>query len=413
MPHSRATQNGHGHDPVLAIPFPEERTSQVEGLIRAYTAQIIPRDFSNIPGKGESKVVVLVTGTTGVLGSHLLQSLVTDSRVDQVYTLDRPSTSAPLYDRQARAFRKHSLDVSTLSSLKLSSLEGTLIEPHFGLNPETYEKLLDSVTVVIHNAWMLNFKHTVLGFKPLITGMVNLINFAHKLRSRNVRFIFASSISSVQNFGCVDQVPDAVVSDHHIALGLGYGESKHVAERVLASSQISVCSIRLPQLYLDRSWPTSGWLALVIKSSLAMVNLALARGAIPPAVNPYHPHPVAFVDVLVWARDAISTRRGGEPFAIISSSSWVEKLRKLERSGVSTKKVPAIKLLGFLSNLVDREKSLDSVPYWAGYPPRDITAARLVPPSIDQLKPLDKETVATWVDQWADEGFLKLGTESV
>lgn len=126
-------------------------------------------------------------------------------------------------------------------------------------------------------------------FKPLITGMVNLINFAHTLRSRNVRFIFASSVSSVQNFGCAGQVPDAIVSDPSIALGLGYGESKHVVERVciillpsspravlngtrqvLASSQISACSIRLPQLYLGRSWPTSGWLPLVIKSSLAL-----------------------------------------------------------------------------------------------------------------------------------------------
>lgn len=139
MSQPRETQSSRG--PIPALSFPEERVSRIKDLIQQTTAQIIPRNVSSVPEKEGRKVVVLVTGTTGILGSHLLRCLVNDSRVDQVYTLDRPSSTTSLHDRQARSFQKHSLDVSALSSVKLSSLEGTLLEHHFGLNPETYEKV--------------------------------------------------------------------------------------------------------------------------------------------------------------------------------------------------------------------------------------------------------------------------------
>lgn len=90
---------------------------------------------------------------------------------------------------------------------------------------------------------MINFKAPVHAFEPLIVGTVNLINFAHTLRTPCVQFVFSSSIISVQNFGGASQVPDAVISDARVSLDIGYGEAKHVVERVCIISYSHFCSV--------------------------------------------------------------------------------------------------------------------------------------------------------------------------
>ncbi|KAJ8515166.1 hypothetical protein ONZ45_g7389 [Pleurotus djamor] len=410
------------------IPFPKERVDQVEFLVKKYSSLIRrPGNVSLTAGatKEDRAAVVLLTGSTGVLGSHILQHLIQDSRVDTLYTLDRPSPT-PLHERQAKSFRVHSLDPAALSSTKLMSLEGSLLDHHFGLKPETYEKLINSVTVIIHNAWMINFKAPVLVFEPLIIGAVHLINFAHTLRTRKTQFVFSSSIISVQNFGCATNVPDAVIPDARVSLDIGYGEAKYVVERLLALSGLNSCSVRSPQLYLPE-WPTSGWLPLVVKSSLALgqmpeflgkvewlpvdyaakftVDIALHRGdTLPQAVNIRHPHPVSFLDVLGWIQEAISGYRGQKlALPLVSLASWLKTLR---RSGIRTGDVPALKLLAFYDAVVEREEHMERVPIVGGYPLVDLTTAHSVYPTLGQLKKLDKAAVAGWVDHWVKEKFF-------
>lgn len=50
------------------------------------------------------------------------------------------------------------------------------------------------------------------------------------------RFLFVSSISAVQNWDKTKgAVPDDVIEDVSVALGSGYGEGKHIVERVRLS----------------------------------------------------------------------------------------------------------------------------------------------------------------------------------
>lgn len=49
---------------------------------------------------------------------------------------------------------------------------------------------------------------------------------------------------------------------------------------------------------------------------------------------------------------------------------------------------------------------MDSVPIVGGYPLLDIRTAYFIHPTLDQLKPLDKETAASWVKYWIEEKFL-------
>lgn len=130
---------------------PAARIDAMRAMVAKYT--------SNFPvHKGDSNVkqpkgdFVLVTGTTGSLGCHLLAQLATNEEVGRVYALNRSSRDQlPLRERQRSALIARGLDADVLESEKVVLLEGELTKPHFGLGEKVYEELRQSVTHIIHN----------------------------------------------------------------------------------------------------------------------------------------------------------------------------------------------------------------------------------------------------------------------
>lgn len=89
--------------------------------------------------------VVLVTGTTGALGAHLLASLISDPSVARVWALNRAHKDGDsLYDRQRISLTSKSLDVSLMSSPKLYLLEVDLAAEKLGLDDPTYSQVCSS-----------------------------------------------------------------------------------------------------------------------------------------------------------------------------------------------------------------------------------------------------------------------------
>jgi len=85
--------------------------------------------------------VVLLTGSTGGLGSFLLSQLLKDPRVERVYALNRPSSSTSIEERQSSAFLDKGLPVDLLSSGKLVYVEADASRDNCGLSPELYEEV--------------------------------------------------------------------------------------------------------------------------------------------------------------------------------------------------------------------------------------------------------------------------------
>jgi hypothetical protein len=100
--------------------------------------------------------VVLVTGTTGTIGSNVLAQLVADPKVERVYSLNRESLT-PLDTRQRIALSERGLDPSVVDSPKVVLLEGTVSQPKLGLPDDLYEELRTSVTHVIHIGGFRNY----------------------------------------------------------------------------------------------------------------------------------------------------------------------------------------------------------------------------------------------------------------
>lgn len=76
--------------------------------------------------------VILITGTTGSIGSHVLANLLTSPQVGKVYALNRKNQLS-LLERQRDSFRTRSLDVGLIDSSKLVLLEGDTTQSDFGL----------------------------------------------------------------------------------------------------------------------------------------------------------------------------------------------------------------------------------------------------------------------------------------
>ena len=134
-----------------------------EGLPGYVDASTLPRYIapaSHSPPK--YPVTVLLTGSTGHLGSEILASLLTDERVERVYTLDRAGkensldrarkgasldqagrgvsdgATAGVRDRQRARWADKGLDDELLQSPKLVPLEGDVSAPRFGQSEEVY-----------------------------------------------------------------------------------------------------------------------------------------------------------------------------------------------------------------------------------------------------------------------------------
>ncbi|KAL3480023.1 L-aminoadipate-semialdehyde dehydrogenase [Aspergillus californicus] len=165
---------------------------------------------------------ILLTGSTGMLGSYLLNQLQHDSSVSHVVCLNRSVDAAS----------RHTEAGFALSWNRVEFLQADLARPNFGLSNETYQQLLGTVTHIIHNQWPVNFNWTISSFEPFICGVRNLISFS-QASTLNAFIMFISSISAVGSWNADRPVPEEPVHRFAAAAKTGYGQSKLLSECLL------------------------------------------------------------------------------------------------------------------------------------------------------------------------------------
>ncbi|EAU87887.2 ICS [Coprinopsis cinerea okayama7 len=221
--------------------------------------------------------VVLLTGTTGALGSYILEVLLKDKSVGKVYALNRrrrSSSATTILDRQKKVFQEKGLDVAILdaASGRLELLEGELSRPDFGLSKDVLGEVVSSVTTIIHNAWPVDFKFSLKSFEPMIKGLGNLISFSLASPLRPT-VLFASTFAVLQNATPSPTPYQEVEIPPEYAIGTGYTESKWVAEELLsrASRDMGLRSlvVRVGQITggNNGTWKPEEWFPSLVMSS--------------------------------------------------------------------------------------------------------------------------------------------------
>lgn len=181
-------------------------------------------------GFGQDHAVIL-TGSTGSLGSYLLSELLRDFSVTKIYCLNRSEDAA---GRQLQSLREKGLTTLDQFPRRVEFIQAQFGAEKMGLDEAKYEEMLREVDTIIHNAWKVNFNHRVEAFEqPHIEGVRRLVEFSVS-SEKTAHIHFISSISTIEGYNKGPSIPEEIFDEPSSVLRQGYGESKHVSERICA-----------------------------------------------------------------------------------------------------------------------------------------------------------------------------------
>jgi nucleoside-diphosphate-sugar epimerase/aryl carrier-like protein len=216
-------------------------------------ADSLPYSNRISPLPSTENMVVILTGSTGSLGSYLLESLYNNDKVSHIFCLNRSSNAAEKHNEIST-----SRGLSHLSPERVEFLKTDLSKPHLGLKATVYEKMLKCATHIIReslihpsehitdgildNQWPVNFNWALSSFTPYIRGVRNLIQFS--LESTHNSFIlYVSSVAAVGGLKSQGEIPESPIYDFSAASKTGYGQSKLVSE-LLLDKAADRCGVR-------------------------------------------------------------------------------------------------------------------------------------------------------------------------
>ncbi|KAJ5814169.1 acetyl-CoA synthetase-like protein [Penicillium pulvis] len=370
---------------------------------------------------------VILTGSTGQLGTYMLDALLKSPGVKHIYCLNRDDRA---HDRQQER-----------TQARVKFWKSDLSQADLGLQPEQLQELQESATLIIHNAWPVNFNLSLASFKPHLLGVVNLINFSGQ-GTYSPRLFFISSISStIGHHTDTGLTPESIVTTTTPAPN-GYANSKYVAEHLLAhavqQSSDSLASAHVGQVAVARVgqvagpirsrglWNKTEWFPSLILSSLYLEALPDAIG---PALDRidwvpvdlladilvdlailgssstlsfYHlvnSHPQSWKDIRPIVADTLG-KASGKTLETIPEREWVLRVRRAvelhSQAGkkdlqLQLSKNPAAKLLEFFETAMAQTTPENVL---------DVQITAQVSEKLLEVHAVKPEWIQKWVQEW-------------
>ncbi|KAH7304017.1 hypothetical protein B0I35DRAFT_153685 [Stachybotrys elegans] len=403
-----------------------------EELLAKYTPTIINLAKSapavaHQEARGQQTVVL--TGSTGSLGTYILAALLANPAVHRVVCLNR-DTPPTAQARQETSLQDRGLPPLVIS--RVTFIQARLDQPNLGLSTADYATLVETTTCVIHNAFPVNWLMGVASFEPQIRGLVGLLALV-QAGPKHPDFFFASSIAAATPIlapQSPSKMPEAIMSpDDAVKLLLpqGYAQAKYICERLLQiyssealqSRRIGV--LRIGQICgpvgsANGTWNPSEWLPSLVISSARFL------GALPESLGPsmtddinwlpvdelakmivellgapatdglvvynmVHPQPTSWQSLLP-ALDGIVPRR-------VPLAEWV---RSIERAGArddlaNLHRNPALKLIDFYKQTLLAEGGRSALVIDSDNLLKASETAR-------SLVPITKDNLASWAESW-------------
>lgn len=249
-----------------------------------------------------------------------------------------------------------------------------------------FADLSNSVDVVIHNAWKVDFKLSLDSYKDVhIGGVRRIIDWSTGSR-RSPRIVFVSSVAAASQWATIHQdkaeipsVPETFLYDYEAAADMGYGESKTISERILdianKQSGVPVSILRVGQIAGSTAWPSQEWLPSTIKTSksslpvidwipvdkLATIIIEIIHSDTTAnnagnadIYNLVNPHPIAWESLLGTLQSHL-----GHQVDIVLLRDWINSLLKLDVLDSSElARHPALKLLEMFEEIENGKGSL-------------------------------------------------------
>ncbi|KAJ7127865.1 hypothetical protein C8R44DRAFT_873640 [Mycena epipterygia] len=406
-------------------PARESKAIVMRSMLTEFTSPF-PLYSSNGAAGERSEIpedIILITGSTGTLGSHVLAVLLDNPGVTRIYVLNRISKGhdiEAMRARQTTAFGRQGIPEIYAKSPKISYLAGDITVPGLGLNPAIQQKMRGELTGILHNAWAVNFLQPLASFRPLLQSLRNMLEFALSC-DRLPKFMFMSTISVAHGWSEITPVPERALSDPSPAIGMGYSESKWVAEQMIhftrETTSLKPMIARLGQLCASNShaggrWNSNEWFPLIVRSGAKTTSLPLLTGDVSwipvnfaasaivdlmntpesfECANIVHPRPVIWTTILEPLAEAL-----GVPLVLYKE--WLSKLQQVAATE-NARETPAIALLDiFMSQGVTDESTV----FIDGAHKFELEHVRAASPIFaqDGVPALSRADVLTWLRHW-------------
>ncbi|TVY14249.1 Non-canonical non-ribosomal peptide synthetase FUB8 [Lachnellula arida] len=420
-----SSQNEKGQDERETM---ETLLATYRGLIQQIPVSKNLAEGNNVLGQ----VNVILTGSTGTVGIHLLRALLDRHGIAHIFCLNRGEDGGRAM--QYKNFGAAGLSTTGLDD-RITFIKADLHLPSLGLDSITYESLCAQVGLIIHAAWPVNFNLALSAFRPQLAGVINLLALAASAASPPVRFTFVSSVAAVE--GYIDgPAPEEILDSLDTPAPFGYARAKFLAELLIDvaarhfGDAIFTTVVRVGQVAgpVQRHglWNPKEWFPSIVLSSLYL-------GKVPDSLGPRF-DTIDFVPVDLLADillDLATTTRAGEAadattvfnlrnpcFALwlallpaitdtaatqslemVSPATWLASLRKSSEVDDHdlTDRNPAIKLLDFFGGLwaVDADTTKGPQPQ-----PMAIERAFGASLAMRKLGPVKLEWMRKWVGEW-------------
>ncbi|KAI1816296.1 hypothetical protein GGS20DRAFT_248978 [Poronia punctata] len=374
-------------------------------------------------GAAKEQVVVL-TGSTGSLGSYILASLLSRSSVKKIICLNRSSSSL---SAQESSFKQRGLPALTPNDkTRISFIQVDPTASRLGLSVADYEYISREATHIIHNAYPVNFLLSLSAFAPQFKYLLNIMRLA--LHGQGPEILFVSSITAATAEDA-SVVEESVLHQEKGLLKQGYARSKYLCERLLAQyasdSGNQAAVLRVGQVCGPvsgttgiRFWNAAEWLpSLVISSKFIgavpdslggevdwvpvdklgdIVSELIASAEVQGfrVFNIVHPSATTWDSLLPSVMEGSQTgAKGDKNIEVVSPSEWIDRLEKSERGSHVIHINPAVKLLDFYRQTILARAATRSTEVRVKNLIRSSKTAR-------GLEPIGEADLARWMKGW-------------
>ncbi|MFE0191083.1 amino acid adenylation domain-containing protein [Streptomyces sp. NPDC058989] len=244
---------------------------------------------------------ILLTGATGFVGAFLLERLLrdTDATVHcPVRAADEPQAARRIHEAMAR------YGVRPTDPGRIRPIPADLARPALGLAAATFDRLADTVDLVVHNAAHVNFLYPYRRLRGANVEAVRTLVQLAGPRRVPLHYVSTTAVLAGSGVGGVRHVDEATPLSHPELLSMGYPETKWVAERMLGHAAGAGLPVTIHRPYEITGHSRTG--AWNTTSAICAVFDAIVEMGVAPAVP--LPLDLVPVDAVTDAIVGIATR---------------------------------------------------------------------------------------------------------
>ncbi len=418
---SRSSESASPWSLVLEMQ-PQKRDLPAEAMLDLTDCpEVWPDEFNTEPAN------ILLTGATGFLGTFLLADLLKYTKAD-IYCLVRAKNGEQARQR-LQASLEGALQWQPEFSARIKPVIGDLALPRLGLSEQMQEELAQRIDTIYHNGAQVNMLYPYEELKAAnVQGTREILSLATRYRVKPVHYISTLSVFPHKGETRLQYVREQdSLDDFHEHVRGGYGQSKWVAEKIVAiarSRGLPVVVYRpgritghsqsgfwrsedilyrmmkgCLQLGMCPMFPTDNTLEMtpVDFASQAIVALSRRKSSLGQAFHICCPPgaEARINDIMNWITTA------GYPLQQIPYEEWFEELSRVVSQGQKNELADILPLLPQPSQSSQEAKQPLMIVQDNRYTVKTLARASITCPSVDQ------NLLRTYVSYMAQDSFIQ------